>query len=112
MRYSTLRKERKILVKCVDTPFSTFCRILEALPVKWPNLTPRFASTPERRNGTINLNKYFISLSGDRTHIMSILQSHFVPLRHDWPHLIRLLQLIHVVSMSVGRFLQIAATQS
>ena len=44
-----------------------------------------FASTPEQRNENINLNKYFISSSGDRTHNQSILQSHFVPLRHDWP---------------------------
>ena len=50
--------------------------------------TPRraFASTPERRNQNINLNKYFISSSRDRTYNQSILQSHFVPLRHDWPH--------------------------
>ena len=36
-------------------------------------------------NGNINLSKYFISSSGDRTHNQSVLQSHFVPLRHDWP---------------------------
>ena len=48
------------------------------------NSTPRFASTPERRNENINVNKYFISSSGDRTHNQSILQSHFVALRHDW----------------------------
>ena len=40
-------------------------------------------STPERRNGNINLSKYFISSSGDRTHNQSVLQSHLVPLRHD-----------------------------
>ena len=33
----------------------------------------------------INLNKYFISSSGDRTHNQSVLQSHFVSLHHDWP---------------------------
>ena len=33
----------------------------------WRNSTPRFASTPERRNENINLHKYFISTSGDRT---------------------------------------------
>ena len=32
---------------------------------------------PERRNGNINL------FSRDRTHNQSVLQSHFVPLRHD-----------------------------
>ena len=42
------------------------------------------ASTPERINE--NINKYFISTSGDRTHNQSRLQSHFVPLRHDWRH--------------------------
>ena len=47
-----------------------------------------FASTPERRNGNLNLSKYFISSSGDRTHNQSVLQSHFVPLRHDRRHLI------------------------
>ena len=36
-----------------------------------------------KKNGTINLSKYFIS-SGDRTHKQSVLQSYFVPLRHDW----------------------------
>ena len=30
----------------------------------WQNSTPRFPSTPERRNGNINLNKHFISSSG------------------------------------------------
>ena len=28
--------------------------------------------------------KYFISSSGDRTHDQSILQTHIMPLRHDW----------------------------
>ena len=53
----------------------------------WSGRTQRraFASTPERRNGNINLGKYFISSSGARTHNQSVLQSHFVPLRHDWP---------------------------
>ena len=55
----------------------------EALRAEWRNSTSRFASTPERRNKNIIVNKYFISSSGDRTHNQSILQSHFVPLRHD-----------------------------
>ena len=63
------------------TAFFTFRRVLEALRVEWRNSTPHFTSTPERRN----VNKYFISSSGDRTHNQSILQSHFVPLRHNWP---------------------------
>ena len=32
------------------------------------NLMPLFASTPEQRSENIDLNKYLISLSGDRTH--------------------------------------------
>ena len=68
-----------------DTPFPTFCRIMEAMRVKRQNSTPRFALTTERRNGNINLSKYFISSSGNRTHNQSVLQSHLVPLRHDRP---------------------------
>ena len=45
----------------------------------------RFTSTPERRNENINLNEYFNSSSGDRTHNQWRLQSHFEPMRHDWP---------------------------
>ena len=45
----------------------------------------RFASIPERRIGNINLNKHLISSSGYRTYSQSRLQSHFVPLHHDWP---------------------------
>ena len=41
-----------------------FRRILEALRAEWRNSTPRFASTPERRNKDINLNTYFISSIG------------------------------------------------
>ena len=40
----------------------------------------------EYKNINIEINKYFISSSGDQTHIQSILQTHFVPLRHDWPY--------------------------
>ena len=39
----------------------------------------------EKKNGNINLSKYFISSCGDLTHNQSVLRSHFVPLRHDWP---------------------------
>ena len=48
---------------------------------------PRLTSTPERKrsDGNINSSKYLISSSGDRTHNQSVLQSHFVPLRRDWP---------------------------
>ena len=58
---------------------------LEALRVEWQNSMPQLPSTPEQRNGNINLSKYFISLSGDWTHNQSVLQAHFVPLRQDWP---------------------------
>ena len=54
-----------------------------------------FASIPERRNANINFNKYFISSGGDRSHIQSVLQSHFVPLRHDWPHIHTILPLLN-----------------
>ena len=57
--------------------------------VKWQNSTPRLDSTPERRNGNINLSKHFISSSGDRSHNQSVLQSRFVPLHHDWPRFIK-----------------------
>ena len=50
------------------------CRFLEALRVEWQNSTPRLTSTPEQRNRNINLSKYFISSSGDRTHNQSVLQ--------------------------------------
>ena len=49
---------------------------LETLHVEWRNSTPRFAWTPERRNLNTNLNKYFISSSGDRPHNQSRLQPH------------------------------------
>ena len=40
---------------------------------------PGFASTPERRNWNIKLNKYFISSNGHRTYSQSCLQSHCAP---------------------------------
>ena len=39
--------------------------------------------TPEHRNKNINVNKYYISSSEYRTQNQSILQTHFVPLRHN-----------------------------
>ena len=42
---------------------------------------------PRHQCEEMKINKYFISSSGDRTHNQSILQSHFVPLRHDQPQL-------------------------
>ena len=56
-----------------------------SVPQFLPNSTVRFASAPERKNRNISLSKYFISSSGDQIHYQSVLQSHFVPLRHDWP---------------------------
>ena len=73
-------------IKTLRSPFSAEFWIA-ALRVEWQNSTPRFASSPERRKGNINLNKYFISSSGDRTHNLSVLQSYFVPLRRDWPRI-------------------------
>ena len=58
---------------------------LEALRVEQQSSTPRFDSTPVQINGNINLSKYLISSSGGRLHNQSVLQSHFVPLRHEWP---------------------------
>ena len=55
------------------THFTTFRRILEALHTEWRNISPRFVSTPKRRNKNI---KYFISPSGNGTHSLSCLQSH------------------------------------
>ena len=74
---------RETSVKTLHFPLSA--EILEALRVEWRNSTLRFISIPEPGNENIHLNKYFMSSSGDRTHKQSILQSHFGPLRHDWP---------------------------
>ena len=77
-----LGRQREPSVKTLHSPFSAeFWRhcVLSGRTQR------RASSTPERRNGDINLNKYFISSSGDRTHNQSVLQSHFVPLRHAWP---------------------------
>ena len=38
-----------------------------------------FASTPERRNENINVNKYLISSSGDRTHNQSVYRHTLCP---------------------------------
>ena len=53
-------------------------------PLRRRRLCRRFVATPERRNESINVCKYFTSSSGDQTQNQSILQSHSVPLRHDW----------------------------
>ena len=55
-------RQREPSVKTLRSPLSG---VLEALRVEWRNSTPRFASTSERRNGNININKYFIFSSGD-----------------------------------------------
>ena len=49
------------------------------------DLTVALCSIPDRRKENINLDEYSLSSSGDRTHNQSRLQSHFVPLRDDWP---------------------------
>ena len=50
--------------KTPPPPYSAYV-ILErpqALRVEWQNSTPRLTSTPERRNGNINLSKYFMGI--------------------------------------------------
>ena len=42
----------------LNTQFSIFRQILKKLRVEWRCLTPRFASTPERRNENINLTTF------------------------------------------------------
>ena len=54
--------------------FPTFRRILDC--VLSGGARRRAVSTPERRNWNINLNKYFISSSRNRTRNQSCLQSH------------------------------------
>ena len=59
----------------------------------WRHL--RFASTPERRNENINLSKYFISSSGDRTHNQSVLLRAAAPrlASNNWKYLFIFLSL-------------------
>ena len=56
------------------------------IAVEWGRSTPLIASRLERKNENLNLNKYFISLSGNRTNNHSITQTYcyFIPLRHEW----------------------------
>ena len=63
-------RRREPSVKTLRSPLS--------LRVEWRNSTPRFASTPERTNKNINVNKYFTSSSGYRTHSQSILQPCYI----------------------------------
>ena len=65
-------KHREPCVKTHRSPLSVLFLVLGPLRVEWRNPTQLFASTPERRNENINLNKYFISSNGDRTHNQSI----------------------------------------
>ena len=57
-------------------PLHIFSQILEALIVEWRNLTPRFASTPERRNENI---KYLNFSSENRTNIRHVYSHTLVP---------------------------------
>ena len=75
-------------------------RILEALFLSGETQR-RVASIPERRNENINLNKYFIASSEALTHNQSILQSHFVPLRHGLNYYYYQLYGISVIYISV-----------
>ena len=45
---------------------------MEALRVEWQNSTPRFTSTPERRNENIKKIFHLLDVGGDRTHNQSI----------------------------------------
>ena len=55
--------------------FIIICQYLFMLSARVRNSTPRFASTPEPRNENINVNKYYIFSSGNRTYNQLILQS-------------------------------------
>ena len=81
--HSTVGRGNLMFLKTLRSPLSAEFWS-DSLRVEWQNSTPRLASTLERRNVNINLSKYFISSSEDRTHNQSVLQSHFVPLRYDW----------------------------
>ena len=77
-------RQRAHSVKTLRSPLSTeFWRHCVLSGRTQRRALPRHQS---EENGNIILSKYFISSSGDLTHNQSILQSHFVPLRHDWPH--------------------------
>ena len=78
-------RQRELSVNTLRSPLSAeFWRHCHCVLSGGPNRRAS-ASTPERRNENLNVNKYFTSSSGDRTHNQSILQSHFVPMRPDWP---------------------------
>ena len=70
-------KQREPSLKTLSSPHipRIFRRILEALRIEWRNSTSRFASTPERGNGNIHLNKYSISSSGCRTQFVPCAKS-------------------------------------
>ena len=69
----------------VSSAFSTFWVNSEGIALRVAELNAALCFYTRARNGNINLNKYFISLSEDTTHNESRLQSHCVPLRHNWP---------------------------
>ena len=60
-------------------PFAIFHWILKALCLLF---NAALCLTPERNNDNI---KYLISSSRNRTHDLSRIQSHFVPMHHDGP---------------------------
>ena len=76
-------RQREPSVKTLRSPLSA--EFWRHCVLSCRNQRRAFASTPERKNGNINLSKYFISSSADRTHNQSVLQSHFMSLRHDCP---------------------------
>ena len=54
--------------------------ILETLCVEWANSTPRFASTPERKNKNMKSPRVWIEIT-----ICRVYSHMLVPLLHDWP---------------------------
>ena len=71
-------RQREPSVKTLRSPF------MEALHVEWQKSTPRFASTPERRNENINLNKITFTRLGIELTTRFCKRAHtLVLLRHE-----------------------------
>ena len=81
MLYSQTSNQFPRLVRSIKEAFQLY-NILENVLHAVSHIQQ--GTTPERRNENVNVNKYFFPSSGDLTHNQSILQSHYLPLRHDW----------------------------
>ena len=75
--------------------------ILETLCVEWRNWRLCFASTPERKNENINLNKHFIFSNGYQIHKQLRLQSPFV----RFQRLASVVVHSHINTVPVGRLI-------